>query len=317
MAVSRKSPSTSPVPAAIAACLERYLATGQTVAVGFSGGLDSVVLLHGLRALDRPVSAVHVHHGLSANADRWSDFCRHFCDDLNIPLRIEKVTVAQDSADGLEAAARRARYLAFDRLAADWLLLAHHQDDRAETMLFNLLRGAGVRGAGALRERNGRVLRPLLACTRRDLHAYAVARNLCWVEDETNADTRFSRNFLRHRIFPELESRFPGASARLSAAAAHFAEAADLLDDLAQSDLAGDEASFPVAVARLAALSEPRARNVLRFLFARAGIGIPSQERLAEALRQCLSAAADRHPAVAFGEFVLRRRAGRIFLDKA
>jgi tRNA(Ile)-lysidine synthase len=317
MAVSRKSPSTSSVHAAIAACLSRYVSDAQTVAVGLSGGLDSVVLLHGLVAQNLRATAVHVHHGLSTNADQWSDFCRRICDDLNVPLRIEKVMVARNSADGLEAAARRARYQAFDRLAADWLLLAHHKDDRAETMLFNLLRGAGVRGAGALRECNGRLLRPLLSLTRRELHAYAMGQKLSWVEDESNADTRFTRNYLRHRIFPELESRFPGVGTRLSAAAAHFSEASDLLDDLARSDLAEDGVSFPVSVARLAMLTEPRARNALRFLLVTAGVGIPSQERLIEALRQCLSAAADRHPAVAFGDHVLRRRAGHIYLDDA
>jgi tRNA(Ile)-lysidine synthase len=316
MAVSRKLPSTDPVLAAITACLERTISARDEVAVGFSGGLDSVVLLHGLYVLERPALAVHVHHGLSRHADDWADFCRRLCAGLNVPLRVEKVVVARHSADGLEAAARRARQQAFARHPADWLLLAHHQNDRAETMLFNLLRGAGVRGAGALRERNGRVLRPLLTLARSELRRYAEANGLAWIEDESNADTRFSRNFLRHRILPAIEARFPRASTRLAAAAAHFAEAADLLDALARLDLA-EHAAFPVDVARLTALSEPRARNALRFLMANAGVGIPSEERLTEALRQCLSAAPDRHPAVAFGDYVLRRRAGRIYLDQA
>jgi tRNA(Ile)-lysidine synthase len=234
-----------------------------------------------------------------------------------VELSVEHVAVERHSADGLEAAARRARHEAYSRVATDWLLLAHHQGDRAETMLFNLLRGAGVRGAGALQERNGRGLRPLLTVSRADIRGYADAHSLTWVEDESNTDTRFSRNFLRHRVLPEIEERFPAATARLAAAADHFAEAADLLDELALLDLATQAPEFPVQIDLLAALSEPRARNVLRYLLSQAGVGIPSEERLIEALRQCLSAAPDRHPAIAFGNWVLRRRAGRVFLDAA
>ena len=195
------------------------------------------------------VSAVHVHHGLSPSADDWTSFCEDLCRAWLIELSVERVTVERDSADGLEAAARRARHAAYDRTAADWLLLAHHQGDRAETMLFNLLRGAGVRGAGALRERSGRILRPLLGVGRPAIIAYANAHGLRWVEDDSNSDLQFSRNFLRHRVLPLIEERFPAGSARLAAAAGHFAEAADLLDELALADLAASGPDFPVDVA--------------------------------------------------------------------
>jgi tRNA(Ile)-lysidine synthase len=283
--------------------------------VGLSGGIDSVVLLHVVRALRLPVSAFHVHHGLSPFADDWTAFCQRLCGGLQVELSVQRVAVERGSTDGLESAARRARHEAYDRVAAEWLLLAHHQGDRAETMLFNLLRGAGVRGAGALRECNGRILRPLLAVSRKQIRAFADVHSLSWIEDESNADTRFSRNFLRHRVLPGIEERFSAANAKLACAAAHFAEAADLLDELALLDLGTQASEFSVEVGLLARLSEPRARNILRFLLSRAGVGIPSEKRLGEALRQCLTAAADRYPAVSFGHWVLRRRTGRVFLE--
>jgi tRNA(Ile)-lysidine synthase len=315
MADSRKLPSTKRILSAVADSLGRYVHPGQSVVIGLSGGIDSVVLLHIIRNLGLPLSAIHVHHGLSRSSDDWALFCQTFCARLDIDLTVDRVAVERGSSDGLEAAARRARHNAFGRVAPDWLLLAHHQGDRAETVLFNLLRGAGVRGAGALRERNGRILRPMLAVGRTEIRAYAAAHSLSWVEDESNADTRFSRNFLRHKVLPQVEERFPATAVRLGAAADHFAEAADLLDDLAVLDLGAPSPDFPIDIELLSGLSEPRARNVLRFMLSRAGVGIPSEERLAEALRQCLSAAADRHPAIRFGDWMLRRRAGRVFLE--
>lgn len=317
MAASRKSRSTELLRSAAAACLDRHVASGARVVAGLSGGIDSVVLLHVTRTLGRPLEAVHVHHGLSPDADRWAGFCRALCDSWSIPLQIVRVDVERNSADGLEGAARRARHEVYASVAADWILLGHHRGDRAETMLFNLLRGAGVRGAGAMPERSGRLLRPLLDVGRADIADYARVHELEWVDDHSNADTRYSRNFLRHGILPAIQPRFPAVEQRLASAAARFAEAADLLDDLARLDLGQLEPSFPIDIDCLAALSEPRARNVLRYLLLRHGVGIPSEERLAEALRQCLSAAPDRHPALVFGRHVIRRKAGRIVLDPA
>jgi tRNA(Ile)-lysidine synthase len=316
MAASRKSPSTESVRAAVADCLNRTVRPGQRLVVGLSGGVDSVVLLHALYALE-PVdlTAIHVHHGLSPFADQWSEFCRNLCQRWQVPLRVEYVQVERGSGDGLEAAARRVRHEALQRAGADWVVLAHHQGDRAETMLFNVLRGAGVRGAGALREVSGRLLRPLLSVNRLTIFDYAKSVSLPWVEDPSNADIGFSRNYLRHGVLPELETRFPAATTMLARAAGHFAEAADLLDELARMDLSGRDACFPVPVDVLRGLPEPRARNLLRFLLWRSGVGIPSEERLVEALRQCCAAAPDRHPAISFGSHVLRRRARQIHLD--
>ncbi len=317
MADSRKSQSSDPVSAAVADCLRRYVGTADHLVLGFSGGVDSVVLLHAVHACHGRVTALHVHHGLSSAADHWVEFCRHQCVAWEIPLAVTRVTVERNSIDGLEAAARRARHAAYDGIDADWILLAHHQGDRAETMLFNLLRGAGVRGAGAMRQRNGRLLRPMLPVTRNDILSYARARQLSWVDDDSNADTRYARNFLRQRIMPEIQQRFPAAESRLASAASHFAEATDLLDDLARLDLEDPSCDFPISIDRVIGLTEPRARNALRFLLSKRGVGIPSERRLAEALRQCLAARPDRHPAIAFGPWRLQRQGRQIVLERS
>lgn len=321
MASSKKSPRIEPTPetaplAALAACLHRHVAPGERLCVALSGGIDSVVLLHALVRLGYAnVYALHVHHGLSPHADSWAEFCASFAGGLGIPLECVPVTVARRSAEGLEAAARRARHAVFAAAAADWVLLAHQRNDQAETFLFNLLRGTGVAGAAAMMERRGRYLRPFLGIDRAAIAAYASAHGLRWVEDESNADLRHSRNFLRHRILPLLAARFPATVQNFAAAAARMAEAQGLLDDLARIDLAGSE-GFPIAVAQLTALPEARARNALRYLLAREQVMIPSEARLVEALRQMTTAAADRHPAVSFGSARLIRRRGAIYLEK-
>lgn len=315
MASTRKSPNTERLPQALTACLRRHVQTGARIVVGFSGGMDSVALLHGLAGLQKDgLSALHIHHGISPNADRWAIFCENYARQLGVPFTCTHVVVDRDSADGLEAAARRARHAALAQTGADWIILAHHRDDQAETLLFNLLRGAGMAGAAAMRERSGRLLRPFLSVGRDDIERYAVAHRLDWIEDESNADTRHSRNFLRHRVLAPLIQRFPAAAKNFAGAAARFAEAQDLLDDLARADL-GSVADFPIPVAALQSLDEPRARNVLRYLLNERGVQIPSEARLREGLRQMLSAAADRHPALQLGRHRLTRRRGLIYID--
>lgn len=315
MANSRNSPAIERLAAALAASLARHAPPDARLVVGLSGGIDSVVLLHALARL-RPegLSALHVHHGLSPHADAWADFCADYARSLGVPFRCERVIVERGSSDGLEAAARRARHAVFARTPADWIVLAHQRDDQAETLLFNLLRGAGLAGASAMQEASGRLLRPLLDVGRAEIVAYAEAQHLAWIEDESNADIRHSRNFLRHCILKPLVRRFPAATRNLAAAAGRFGEAEALLDDLARLDLAGSE-GFPLDIARLKALPEPRARNALRYLLARQQVAIPSEARLREALRQMLDAASDRHPVALLGAHRLLRRRGLIYLE--
>jgi tRNA(Ile)-lysidine synthase len=266
--------------------------------VGLSGGRDSVVLLHALSALlsfaQLPValSAVHVHHGLSANADAWADFCASFCRQCAVPLLIVRVDVPRESGEGPEAAARRMRHGVFAECAADWLALAHHRDDQAETVLLNLLRGAGIAGAaGMLAERpqprGPSLVRPLLDVPRTVLERYAAEHALGWMDDESNDDVHLRRNYLRHEVMPRLEEKFAGAVKSLGRAASHFAAASLLLDELAAIDRAAlASPSGRIGLPGFNALSGARAGNLLRFAWTSAGFRAPDTRWIAEALRQ-------------------------------
>ena len=283
--------------------------------------MDSVVLLHLLcqlrGRLGFELSALHVHHGLSPNADDWTSFCADLCGRLEVPLWIERVIVARESGKGMEASARVARYGAFAKRGADWVLLAHHRDDQAETLLFNLLRGAGVHGAAAMPEcrplsagvvGGANILRPLLAMPRSALETYAATHGLAWIEDESNGDPAYSRNFLRAHILPPLKARFPGCDGALARAARHFAEGAALLDDLAEMDLARAASGEGLAVLALGELGEARARNLLRHWLRTLGAAMPDTESLTEALHQLLTAKAEAAVCVKVDErFTLRR----------
>lgn len=310
---------------AVAAVLEAAaVAPASRLCCALSGGVDSVVLLDLLAGLqDRfgfRLSALHVHHGLSPHADDWADFCADYCAGLGVPFRAVRVAVPRDDPEGLEAAARRARHAALRTEDCDWLVFGHHQDDQAETLLFRLLRGAGVRGAAAMAAIEalpapGR-LRPLLAARRRDILEYAAACGLRWVEDESNADCRYTRNALRHRVLPAIEAEFPAAVPALARAAAHFGEASGLLDELA----AIDEAACGGASLRrdrLLALSAARAANLLRWQMRRLDAAAPSQARLGEALRQLRAAAADHPLYLPLGEAVCCAYRGEVWLEPA
>ncbi|SRR6266581_2424693 len=313
----RRTDAASFVVATVDEVLARHVRHGQQVVAALSGGVDSVVLVHLLAHLlpkhGARLSAFHVHHGLNPRADDWTRYCADLCRHWDIPFASRAVTVPERSGEGLEAAARRVRHRAFLDLAADWVALAHHGGDQAETVLLNLLRGSGIGGAAAMPEaRLHKLLRPMLGVERRDILAYAGQHELHWVEDGSNADARFTRNYLRLEIVPRLSTRFPAAEAMLAAAARRFGEAAGLLDELACIDLGGRPAGFPLPVRILAGLSEPRARNVLRYLLANAGVRIPSEQRLSEVLRQLLGAGPDRHPEVHFGDHAIVRRRGEV-----
>ena len=317
------------------------------IVVGLSGGADSVVLLDCLqraaRRLRLRLSALHVNHQLSPNAGRWTAFCRRLCRARGIPFESVKVKVPKRAS--VEAAARAARYAAFARQSCDYIVLAHHQDDQVETLLLQLLRGAGVKGLAAmpLRRREARgerreelhpgrtgrgcspptsrlpppILRPLLDVTRQEILEYAKQRGLKWIEDESNLDTRFRRNFLRHEVLPAVARRFPSYRATIARSASHLAEAAQLLDEVAASDAGAHMADGTLAVEALRRLPAARARNLLRYFLAQRGIDPPAAVRLEEALRQALSAKQDARVAVEVGGARLMRYAGRLHVVRA
>lgn len=280
---------------------------GRRIAIAFSGGRDSMVLLDALHRIAPEcgvaLCAVHVHHGLSANADAWAQFCAAECAKRHIPLDVQRVSIDRKGGASLEATARTARYAALASAAADFVALAHHADDQAETLLLQLMRGAGSHGLAAMpRQRAGAsgpaLMRPFLALPRTALAAYARAQALAWVDDESNADVDVRRNFIRHEIVPRLARAFPGYPATLARSAAHQAEAAKLADELAELDAEGaiDADTATLERAALIALHERaphRARNLLRWFLRLHALRPPSTARLATMQHQLVHAAPD------------------------
>ena len=263
---------------------------GRPLLVGLSGGLDSTVLLCSL-ALSIPhrqcgLRALHVHHGLHPHADTWAADCQGLCDRLGIALTIVRATVRRDEGLGLEAAARKARYAAFEsELHEDEVLvLAHHRDDQTETFLLRALRASGVDGLAAMPAwralGHGWLWRPLLDVPRAALLAYARTHALRWIDDASNADTAMDRNFLRHRVLPLLRERWPDADAAFARSAALCGDAASMLagdDAIALATMRGAEPRS-LDVARLLEVGAPRRARVLRHWVASLGLPpLPAQ----------------------------------------
>lgn len=324
MEASRKSPPNKAIVAEVADVLGRHVPPHARLTLALSGGLDSVALLYVLLALRAPhpfeLQAVHVHHGLSPHADDWADFCDRLCAAHAVELAIHRVQIARDDPAGVEAAARRERQRIFAALDADFLLTAHHQDDQAETLLLQLLRGAGPKGLAAMAERHDRPgwratqLRPLLSIPRVELLRAAREQGVAWVDDESNRDTRYRRNALRQQVMPLLAQHFPGASRTLARAAALQADAAELLDDLARLDAREAIAGDRLDCAALARFSTVRARNLLRHFIEQHGQAMPSLRRLDEALHQLRDAHADAQMCVNLGQMELWRYRGGAYL---
>ena len=324
MASTRKSSLTDHV----AELLAPHLPKHSHILIGLSGGIDSVVLLHLLHSIaprfSWRLSALHVHHGISPNANEWAAFCADLCARYGIRLHIERVDIAPlRDEHGIEAAARRLRHAAFAEQDCDFVALAHHADDQAETLLLQLLRGAGVKGAAAMpvlskaegplvRQGRPAIVRPLLKATRAELEAYAQQHDLNWIEDESNADDSYPRNFLRHRVLPLLADRFPAYRETLPRSAGHFAEAAELQDDLAQIDAQGAVADGSLDIAALRKLSAARSRNLLRHFLHTQGAPMPQAVQLASMLSQLLEARGDASVCVAYGGWEVRRYRDRV-----
>lgn len=259
--------------------------------IGLSGGMDSVVLLYGMCKVaegslnQATIRAVHVNHGLQAEADQWQSFCEGLCDDLDVPLHVEKVEIKSDNSSdpSIENLARKARYGVFESQLQDGevLILAHHLDDQLETLLFRLNRGAGLKGLSAIPQKRdfakGEIYRPLLEVGREELQRFAEEHNLEWIKDQSNQDTTFDRNFLRKEILPAIESRWPNYRSSWSKSLQLIAEANDMLQKLADIDLANSltEDKTVISIIGLAELSEARQRNVFRHWIEKSGLPEP------------------------------------------
>lgn len=306
------------------------LTAGEAVSrwlVAFSGGIDSTVLLHALWSTRKQhqteIIAVHVDHGLHPESRQWEGHCRQFAAQLAVSYISKQVTVDSDLRSGPEAAARQARYAVLQTLVSDGdcLLSAHHEEDQAETLLLNLMRGsglAGLAGIGAAQKfGRGRLLRPLLGVSGKALQDYAQRHELHWIEDPSNADTRFDRNFLRQEIVPRLASRWPAVSARLKQSADLASEASALLRDLAGIDLAASGSPERLDLQSLQALSPERQRNLLRHAISLCGLPPPPATRLYQAVHELIPAREDAQPLVQWPGAELRRYRNHLYIMRA
>ena len=293
--------------------------------VALSGGVDSVVLLHLLHQLQKThhftLKASHVHHGLSKNADKWVKFCEKLCTKLSVPLDIHYIKLPQKKSLGIEGEARRLRYEKLLTSKTDLVVLAHHEDDQAETFLLQLIRGAGVKGLSSMAhfDDSRRLWRPLLNTSRIEIESYAKKHQLKWTEDESNQNIDFDRNFIRLKVLPILKNRFNQIIKVIYRSSSHLAEAQYLLDDLAKIDLKSSLKSMnykhKLKVKALEKLSNARAKNVLRYWLEINDQMMPSKDLLDELLRQVLTAKNDATIKIHLSkEFEIRRYQDEIYI---
>lgn len=302
------------------------LSNKRNLCLAYSGGVDSHVLLHLLAnwpQAERPkLNVIHIDHGLNPDSARWASHCKKTVEGLGLSCEVIKVEVTQVNELGLEAAARQARYQAFKQRLTDQdcLLTAQHQQDQAETVLLQLFRGAGVRGLSAMKAVTDlaglMVVRPLLNVTRDAIVAYAKHYQLAWLEDPSNGDVSLNRNFLRHQVMPLLVERWPALSATLSRTAAHFGDAQQLLDELAQADLRAAEVDWvaaSVSISGLRRINRQRCANALRYWLHRLGFQAPSTVHLERIINEVFNAAEDRQPLVHWHSVEVRRFQQRLY----
>ena len=297
----------------------------KSMTVALSGGVDSVVLLHLLYQLQKTqnftLKASHVHHGLSKNADKWVKFCEKLCMKLSVSLDVEYIQLPHKKSLGIEGEARQLRYEKLLQTKTDLVVLAHHEDDQAETFLLQLIRGAGVKGLSSMAhfDEHRHLWRPLLNTSRIDIESYAKQHKLKWIEDESNQNIDFDRNYIRSKVLPILKNRFSHIIKVISRSSSHLAEAQHLLDDLAKIDLKSylksNKYKHKLQVKTLNKLSLYRAKNVLRYWLELNDQMMPSKDLLGELLRQVLTAKKDADLKIQLSkEFEIRRYQGEIYI---
>ncbi len=299
----------------------------RSLVVAFSGGIDSTVLLHSLVSLRNAgqfscLKAIHVNHGLSPNAQKWVNHCQQICDQWLVPLVVESVQVSNTLGEGLEQAARSARYQVFERVlgGGDCLVQGHHQNDQAETLLFRLFRGTGVTGLSGIpltRSIGKSVLvRPMLSISREQIECYAKIHGLNHIEDESNQDQRFSRNYIRQSLLPAVEQRWPGAAIRLASLADELAEI-NMQQDHAVSELAqsiteirrewllGDKPLLDSV--KLEKFHQATQKQIIRIWLKNQGLSVPGRDMLDRVFAEVINARVDAEPLLIWPGCELRR----------
>lgn len=298
--------------------LDSYPVSKPDLLVALSGGIDSMVLLRlaSIYANERHLKciAVHVNHGLSQHAFDWEGVCQAHCDFLSIDLYIERVQLTVTAQDSLEEVARKARYQVLDKhmQANSLLLTGQHQDDQVETFFLALKRGSGPAGLSSMPSitplSNGYKCRPLLTVSRSDIEQYAQDNELKWVEDESNKDTRFDRNFLRHEIVPNLVQRWPSFASSVSRSAQLCAEQESLLSELLQPKLMAFQNTYQgISISQLNSESELARNMLLRLWLKQFAIPLPSQVQLWVLWNEVAKAKEDANPQLELGAIQLRR----------
>lgn len=289
------------------------------VAVAYSGGLDSTALLLAARAeCDRrqtALTAIHVNHQISPNSQSWESHCVRTTGQLGITLEVTRVEIATRSAVSVEMAARTARQSVFSRSRADIVLLGHHADDLAETVLLNMMRGCGASGAEGLKYHRGLVRRPFIGLSRSLLERYVADFGAAWIIDSSNLDPDYSRNYVRLDVLPALTRRFPAARSTIGRYASNLALQHEAMSELACIDSGKAKACFPISWQRLADLSEARRVNVVMEALANAGRHVPSKLRLVEFLRQAARDPTNDSIAMNADHWALAIRNGRLTIE--
>lgn len=301
------------------------------IVIAYSGGVDSQVLLHAVaqlkqnKALKQEVMAIHVNHGLSQLAGQWQQFAQQQCQLFDIDFCTINVNVIDKPRTSLEAQARDARYQALIDLSPNnaVILTGHHQDDQVETFFLALKRGSGLKGLSAMASESNlskstqKLLRPFLQISRENIVHYAQTYQLAWLEDESNADTRFDRNFLRKEIIPQLKARWPNFNDTVMRSTQHCQEAQSILDELAEQDLSQCLVDQNVlSIAPLLSLSQARFNQVIRYLIKQHQALMPSQQQLQQLYLQLTEAGKDKNPEVKLGDVWLRRFKENLYLTE-
>ncbi|NBI42965.1 tRNA lysidine(34) synthetase TilS [[Haemophilus] felis] len=308
--------------------IKSYYPRQKSFLIGFSGGLDSTALLLLLAKLrekspDLQLRAIHIHHGLSANADAWVGHCQQICQQLQIPFLLEKLQVNNER--GIEAGARDARYHAIrQHLQPDEVLVtAHHQQDQTETFLLALKRGSGVSGLSAMQicsELFGLpIFRPLLRFTRQALLDYVQQQNVAWIEDESNEDNRYERNFLRNDVLPILRERWYHFDNAVQRSAQHCFEQQQLLKELLQETFYThfDQSTQTFHLNQFTQYSDLKQKALLRLWLEKLAVPMPSTLQLNQLIKDVVYARQDSAPQFQLGETVLRRYQNTLYLTPA